>query len=119
MEKFSSRPTFVKAKTPNNGSPTPVNKNPIPAKSQSFPMAIPKEGGKIRLPAPKNMANKANPKTTASFFLFIKIPLLQDLCSCLTIGGFLIIRLFFASFMHNYHMLSAHKNLIQDNNRCQ
>lgn len=78
MEKSSSRPTFVKAKTPNKGSPTPVNKNPIPAKNQSFPMAIPNEGGKIRLPAPKNMANKANPKTIASFFLFIKNPPLPD-----------------------------------------
>ena len=73
MEKSSSRPTLVKAKTPRSGSPTPVNKNPIPAKNQSFPMAIPKEGGKIRLPAPKNIANKANPKITASLFLFIKI----------------------------------------------
>lgn len=91
MEKSSSRPTFVNAKTPSNGSPTPVNKKPIPAKNQSFPVAIPKEGGKIRLPAPKNMANKANPKITASFFLFIKKnPLSPDLYFCLTTDGFFL-----------------------------
>ena len=34
------------------------HKKPI---TQSVPLAMPKNGGKIRCPAPKNMANKASP----------------------------------------------------------
>ena len=41
------------------------HKKPI---TQSVPLSMPKNGGKIRFPAPKNMANRASPVIKVSFF---------------------------------------------------
>ena len=58
----------VDAKMPRQESATSIkmkHKKPI---TQSVPLSMPKNGGKIRFPAPKNMANKASPVIKVSFF---------------------------------------------------
>ena len=41
--------------------PTSTIKNPMNPTNHALPTSFPKNGGKIRLPAPKNVANKARP----------------------------------------------------------
>ena len=61
-------PAALSAKMPRQESATSIkmkHKKPI---TQSVPLSMPKNGGKIRFPAPKNMANKASPVIKVSFF---------------------------------------------------
>ncbi len=78
IEKFSNSPTFINAKTPSKGKPAAVSKKPIPDKNQLSPMLYPTEGGNIRFPAPKNIANNAKPSTKISFLLFMINNLLSN-----------------------------------------
>ncbi|CRH65328.1 Uncharacterised protein [Chlamydia trachomatis] len=48
---------IARAVTPNNGKPTPVTIKPIAAGAELFPALAPRNTGKIRFPAPKNMPN--------------------------------------------------------------
>ena len=59
----------------NSGNPTPVIINPSIPIIYSLPIACPKYGGKIKFPAPKNIANSAKPIINISLFLlFILSP---------------------------------------------
>src|SRR5699024_988584 len=62
---FEIEPTI----TPIKGSPTPVRTNAIIAVQKYSPLENPSAGGKIKLPAPKNMANKVNPTIMTCFVL--------------------------------------------------
>ena len=53
-----------------SGNPTPVNIKPIIPKRYWSPIVFPKNAGNIKLPAPKNIENRANPTTIESFVLF-------------------------------------------------
>ena len=64
----SSCPDIPIARTPNNGKPTPVNKNPMIAGQRLVPDACHNAGGKIKFPAPKNKANSISPIATISLF---------------------------------------------------
>ena len=55
---------------PNSGKPTPVVIKPRIAGKKCPPLSSPSLGGKIRLPAPKKMANSIKP--TTKLFLVIK-----------------------------------------------
>ena len=68
-------PNNTTVRTPRKGETMPVVKNPATAASHSSPAFSPINGGKIRFPAPKNIANNAKPKVTAVptlFFNYIK-----------------------------------------------
>ena len=65
----SSLPAKPDAIIPNKGKPIPVIQNPRAANFQLSPTAYPTDGGKIRFPAPNNMANNANPVNIMSFVL--------------------------------------------------
>ncbi|GET46083.1 hypothetical protein RCZ01_13850 [Capnocytophaga felis] len=54
-------PDFVTTRIPKKGAIIADIKNPINASPQSFPVPNPIRGGKIRFPAPKNIANSAKP----------------------------------------------------------
>ena len=54
----------------NSGSPTPVRINPMIPRKYWSPNLFPRDGGKIKLPAPKNMENRANPTIIGSLILF-------------------------------------------------
>lgn len=58
------------ATTVTKAKPTSVKKKHKKPKNQSFPDVIPKYGGKIKLPAPKNIAKTANPMTIKSYLRF-------------------------------------------------
>ena len=47
--------------TPKIGKPTAVMRKPMKAESDSVPACTPSQGGKIRLPAPKNIAKSVRP----------------------------------------------------------
>ena len=71
---------FVVAMIPKSGIAIPVNKNPSVAIGNNLPVLIPIFGGKIKLPAPKNIANNAKPVTITSLivnFLSIIVKYLQ------------------------------------------
>lgn len=55
------------AKTDNNGSKTPVIKNPTAAVPQFAPANCPRCSGKIKFPAPKNNPNSKEATTKYSF----------------------------------------------------
>ena len=63
-------PEIAIATIPISVSPIPVIKNPPMASGHPLPEITPRYGGKIRFPAPKNIANNANPTTITSLFLF-------------------------------------------------
>ena len=68
---------FIMATIVINATPISATKKLRKPKNHSFPASIPKYGGKIKLPAPKNMANNANPIIKISlpaFFSFKEIP---------------------------------------------
>ena len=54
-----------------NGKPAPVRINPVAAVSQFCPVSNPTAGGNIKFPAPKSIANNANPVSITSLFLYI------------------------------------------------
>ena len=54
-------PTFDTISTPKKGASIAVIKSPMSAQCHSYPTLIPIKGGKIRLPAPKNIAKRAKP----------------------------------------------------------
>src|SRR3712207_7383429 len=56
---------------PKSGNPTPVTINPKAAIPQELPKLCPNMGGKIKFPAPNNIANNAKPVNTTSFLLTI------------------------------------------------
>ena len=56
------------AKTPTQETTTSKNTKHARPSGQSVPDSMPRYGGKMRLPAPKNMANSAKPTTSASLF---------------------------------------------------
>ena len=53
---------FATAMIPISGRPTPVSRKPSDDQPNLSPKSLPSVGGKIRLPAPKNMAKRANPR---------------------------------------------------------
>ena len=61
---ISSNPLFEieTDKTAKNGMKTAVKMKPIMAGMKKSPASIPRNGGKIKLPAPKNKENNINPK---------------------------------------------------------
>ena len=59
------------AKIPIIGIKTAVIKKPIVTQNHKLPALFPKKGGKIKLPAPKNIENKAKPVIKVSFENFI------------------------------------------------
>ena len=76
---FTFRPRSVKevpksttARTPKKGEIIPVVKKPAIAENHSLPDFKPIKGGKIKFPAPKNMAKRAKPKVMAVPNLFFK-----------------------------------------------
>jgi hypothetical protein len=55
------------------------------ASSQPLPVVKPRSGGNIKLPAPKNMANKANPTTiTSDVFLLNITPPYENVISLIS-----------------------------------
>lgn len=73
---LTSPPHLAAAAIANNANPTSANINPEKPVIQLSPDITPKNGGNIRFPAPKNIANSANPTTIISLFvLFILKPL--------------------------------------------
>ena len=66
-------PKSTTVSTPKNGEIIPVVKKPAIAANHSLPDFSPIKGGKIKLPAPKNMAKRAKPKVTAVPNLFFKV----------------------------------------------
>lgn len=72
-------PTKATAIIPSIGRPIHVVKNPSPVMAHLSPEIKPSVGGKIKLPAPKNVENKANPviniffKSLLIFFSFVRI----------------------------------------------
>lgn len=75
MDKFPiSNSPFLDSATDNiarNGMKTAVRMKPVIAGIKKSPDSIPKYGGKIKFPAPKNNENNIKPKTI--IFLFFKI----------------------------------------------
>ena len=61
-------PAALSAKMPRQDSATSIKMKHRKPITQSVPLSMPKNGGKIRFPAPKNMANKARPVTKVFFF---------------------------------------------------
>ena len=61
-------PALLMAKTPTQETTTSKNTKHARPSGQSVPDSMPRYGGKMRLPAPKNMANSAKPTTSASLF---------------------------------------------------
>ena len=59
-------PARADATMPSSGMPMPVMRKPSRAQVHAVPAAMPMNGGKIRLPAPKNIANSATPTTSTS-----------------------------------------------------
>lgn len=66
-------PALDTAIIPKSGIPIPVKKNPTVDNIHFEPDCIPNSGGNIKLPAPKNIANNANPTTNASLFFLLTI----------------------------------------------
>ncbi len=62
---------FACATMPKIGMTTAVITKPRVTKNQSDPALNPKNGGKIKLPAPKNIENKAKPVINRFLVLFI------------------------------------------------
>ena len=58
---------FATAITPSTGKPIALRIKPAMAGQVFVPACAPRKGGKIRLPAPKNMENNVNP-TSSRFF---------------------------------------------------
>src|SRR5690554_6093885 len=54
-------PTLADAIIPKNGNPIPVKKNPTMDQFHLSPDINPKNGGKIKFPAPKNIENNTKP----------------------------------------------------------
>ena len=59
--RFFKPPDSATAITPKIGKPTAVMRKPMKAESDSVPACTPSQGGKIRLPAPKNIAKSVRP----------------------------------------------------------
>ena len=57
--------------SPPTGRQIPVRKKPAEDMSHSRPVTAPIPAGNIRFPAPKNIANIANPNINTSLFFFI------------------------------------------------
>ena len=66
---------LVAAITANNAKPPSAKRNPMKATSQLLPDKTPRYGGKIKFPAPKNIANSANPITITSLKLICFSPI--------------------------------------------
>ena len=60
-------PAFATISTPRKGVIIAVIKKPANAVSHSLPVSKPIKGGRIRFPAPKNIANRANPTVIIVF----------------------------------------------------
>ena len=60
-------PDFATAITPSTGNPTAVTKNPKIVTQVALPAACPKNGGKIKFPAPKNNENNIKLTNNKSF----------------------------------------------------
>ena len=56
-----------------SGRPTPVHIKPMIPRINSLPILFPRKAGNIKLPAPKNIENRAKPTTIESFVLFFII----------------------------------------------
>ena len=61
-------PALLIANTPTQETTTSKNTKHARPSGHSSPDSMPRYGGKMRLPAPKNMANSAKPTTSASLF---------------------------------------------------
>ena len=66
-------PTIAVATTPIIGNTGSVIRNPNAEIPQPLPDIAPRYDGKIKFPAPKKIANRANPTTNMSFVLFFCI----------------------------------------------
>ena len=62
-------PAELMAKMPKQDSTTSTKTKQANPTSHSLPLVIPRYGGKMRLPAPKNMAKSAKPIINESFFI--------------------------------------------------
>lgn len=79
LPSLSSPSNFATTATPSTGRITAVIRNPVIAKAVLFPAFCPRNGGKIKFPAPKNN-EKSIKLTTSLFFLlnFILYPLFKQ-----------------------------------------
>ena len=57
---------------PSSGRPTPVDTKPSSAGQKVWPLSRPSAEGKMRLPAPKKMANSMKPMTKVFLFTVMK-----------------------------------------------
>ncbi|CEN34530.1 hypothetical protein CCYN49044_10074 [Capnocytophaga cynodegmi] len=64
-------PDFVTTRIPKKGAMIADIKKPTNASTQFLPVLNPIRGGKIRFPAPKNIANKAKPTVVIVTTLFL------------------------------------------------
>ena len=61
LASLSRPPALATATTPAMGRPMALTESPAKASHRFAPACAPRCGGKIRLPAPKNMENNVNP----------------------------------------------------------
>ena len=61
-------PAALSAKMPRHESTTSISTKHRKPSTHSVPLSMPRYGGNIKFPAPKNMANSANPVISVSFF---------------------------------------------------
>ena len=73
---------FAIASIASNDKPTSANINPVNPFNQLLPVISPKNGGNNKFPAPKNIANNANPTIMISLFVFFIVTSLFPFLFC-------------------------------------